>query len=107
MILQNIKIVLKTKATHRKLELSLLKVVLDWRGTWSLDWSGHLLNGDTRSNQPEEDSSNLQVLKGAANKNTKYPLDAHCHHHYRKDLGIPQGLCRVLGVFEESMMKSC
>ena len=35
------------------------------------------------------------------NKNTKCPIDAHCHCHRRKDLRILQRLHRVLGVFEE------
>ena len=46
-------------------------------------------------------------VKMCRNKNTKCPIDAHCHRHCRKDLRILQGLLRILGVFEESWMKSC
>ena len=46
-------------------------------------------------------------VKMCRNKNIKCPIDAHCHRHCRKDLRILQGLLRILGVFEESWMKSC
>ena len=43
--------------------------------------------------------------KKKRNKNTKCPIDAHCHRHCRKDLRILQGLYRILGVSEESWIK--
>ena len=59
------------KATHRKLKLGLLKVVLHGRGTWPLGRGWHPLNGDARSYQPEVDRCNSQLHLGEGSEEKK------------------------------------